>query len=321
MEHVIPSNDDTVIQEMIRTSMQRISRDKRRITKKHLLKILFLARERLHDGNPIRRLLAYYWYLEGPYSEVIDNNLTLLVRSGRIKKYKTDKSETYKLVSKYALRPMVRHDADIDEAVREIRTVVDEVPDRHGAVARAYEIAPYRWYKTYGLEFRPKFESHCKDLLAGRESRYADEKILDMLDDAVLDYPSGRAFIHHRMIFMDFAKMLNSFLRWDSYRTSNDMMKTLLELSDEIWDVFARMARIHNHDEYYDDRVAGWKAAYKQKSDVLNGVILKRMKEFDAVVVDETRLAPHIEGVLLHPERHTFTPLVPHAVAETRQCS
>ena len=99
------------------------------------------------------------------------------------------------------------------------------------------------------------------------------------------------------------------------------MMKTLLVLSGEIWDVFAHMARIHNHDEYYDDRVARWKAAYKQKSDGLNGVILKRMKEFDAVVVDETRLAPHIEGVLLHPERHTFTPLVPHAVAETRQCS
>ena len=302
------------VQEAIRVAIQRLSKDGRAgVTKKHVLKTLFLAKKLLPDDNQVKLDLAYYWYMEGPYSEVICANFDKMVENGIVKRRITPKSETYQLAPNQALRP-VATSTDLDAVRHQISLVASAHINMHDAIQRAYETAPFKWYTTYNLEFGPKLESHLKDILADRESRYRAQDILERLDDAVLDYPTDRVFMGHRAAFMDYAKMLNAFLRWDSYRTRKDMVNVLHELCGRIWTVFARGVRIHQHDSYYDDRVEAWEVQYKQELAKLDHTVRKWLKEFDKVVVEDVELDPDIVEMMQHPEKYKFKPWVPRVV-------
>ena len=287
--------------------MQQLSKNgKHRITKRHILKVLFLARERLPDGSNIKRDLAYYWYMEGPYSEVVDANLTLMVADGLVRVYKTNKSQTYQLMPERSLHLVVA-DADLDAARHEIGLVANENTDVRDAVERTYETAPSKWYATYNLRFKPQFEEHCKDMSAGRESRYANRDILEWLEDSVLDYPTVPEFLEHRMIFMDFAKMANAFLRRDLHHAPRDTLKWFSDLCSSMWDTFAYGVRVHHHDPQYDTHIEKWTEMYDDALDKLEHETAERMEQFGDVGVVEPDLAPEMEDMVLHPERHEFT--------------
>ena len=307
MGQVVSRKIDPTIQETIRVTMQRLSNDgKRAVTKKHILKVIYLARKRLPKDSNIRQELAYYWYREGPYSEVVEANLVQMVKDGLVSK--TSKWETYRLAPERTLQPVVGG-GEMDDVEREIDLVASENTNVNDAVKNTYRMAPFKWYTTYNLEFKPKFERHFGDVLAGRESMYGARDILELLDDAVLDYPTVPEFMEHRMSFMDFAKIVNAFLRQDSYHTNEDMAKALRRLCDFIWETFAYGVRIHQHDPQYDEDVERWKNMYGNALRKLERRTLKHMNEFGDVGVDEPGLKPEIEDMVLHPERHVFTPL------------
>lgn len=311
MQHNDQYNNPTV-QEVIRIAMQRLPRNgKANVTKKHILKVLFLAKEHLTDDNHIKHDLAYYWYKEGPYSDVVYANLDQMMKDGVVRVRKTHKSETYHLLPEQALRPIVPNDDDIDMAREKISQVAKQYPSMHAAVNHTYKGAPFKWYTTYSLEFRPKLESHFRDVLSGRKSTYRAQDILDRLDDAVLDYPTIPEFLEHRMIFVGFAKMLNALLRWDLYHTRHDLLEPLMAMCGNVWDVFTYMVRILHHDDYYDGRVHDWKIRYNQESAKLYYAIREHARILDKVVVDDLELTPDAEDVILHPERHEFKPLEP----------
>lgn len=298
------------VQETIRAAMQQLAKDgKPRVTKKHILKVLFLARERLPDDSHIKQDLAYYWYMEGPYSEVVDANMDHMVDAGMVVFRKTARSETYSLASGQE-QPATRN-TELDDAKREIGLVASANPTVRDAIQHAYEAAPFKWYTTYNLEFGPNLGRHFRDILAGRESRYSAQNVLEQLDDVVLDYPTDRAFMGHRAAFMDYAKMLNAFLRWDSYHTRKDMVEVLYDLCERVWDVFAWGARIRHHDPYYDERVDAWDVKYKQELTELDHTVRGWLKKFDEVVVDEMEVDPEVLDMVLHPEKYEFAPLVP----------
>lgn len=64
-----------------------------------------------------------------------------------------------------------------------------------------------------------------------------------------------------------------------------------------------------------DSRADRWMAKYKLELGKLDRATLKHAEKFDDVVVDETRLAPDIEDMVLHPERHSFRPMSSYAAA------
>ena len=307
------------VQELIRIAMQSSSSNTRNVvTKKTILKTLFLARERLSDENPVKYGLAFYWYRDGPYSEIIENNLKMLVDEQKVIRSKTNKWETYKLAPEHASRPIVLRDNFMDEAAGKVRRVLGEFANVDGIIRRVYETAPTPWYVSYRLEFMPKFEAYCRDIREGRESRHAPKQILEFLDDAVLDFPTASEFLGIRMIFMDFAKILNAFLRWDAHCTRSDLSAELSIMCNDIWETFAYGMRVHHHDPYYKRHMASWKRIYEQELHKLDHATLKRVKKFDSIVIDDMCMAPDVEDMALHPERHTFKPLEMDAVADTK---
>lgn len=310
--------DDTIIQEMIRIAIQRLSKKQNHphVTKKKILKVLFQAKGSLPHENPVKSHLAYYWYKDGPYSEKIYAGIDQLVQDGVIIDSVTESAETYRLAPERALLPLVEHDDHIDEAGSDIRRTVREGAHTGRMIRDIYAAAPFKLYGAYNLGFKPRFESHCDAVLNERKNRYNNGDILNLLDDAVLAYPAPPKFIEHRRMFMDFVKMLNAFLMSDASSARTDLLKTLLVLSRKVWDVFAYGVRIDHHDPYYDDRVDGWTYMYKQKLVRLDTEIRAHTKTFETSVVDHTRLAPDVEAMILHPEKHEFTPVVLDAIPD-----
>ena len=102
------------VQKAISVAMHELSESypKTSVTKKHILKVLYLAKERLPDDNQFKRDLAFYWYKEGPHSEVVYDNLRDMVSNGLVRAHKTVMSERYSLVSEQTLLP-VAVDAEV----------------------------------------------------------------------------------------------------------------------------------------------------------------------------------------------------------------
>ena len=298
------------VQELIRIAIQSKSYSTRNVTtKKEILKTLFLVRERLSDTNPVKYILAFYWYRDGPYSEIIEDNLRILVDDQKISKSETDKWETYRLAPKYTSIPILQYDNFMEEAAGKIRDVASESANIHDMVRQIYETAPTPWYTSYKLEFMPKFETYCKDIKRRQECVHTPKQILEFLDDAVLDFPTAPGFLEIRMIFMDFAKILNAFLRWDAHHTRSDLLDELSIICNNIWETFADGVRVYHHDPYYEHHVDRWKHEYEHELYNLDRIILEYGKKFDSIVVDDMHLAPDMEDMVLHPERHTFKQL------------
>ena len=307
---------DDAIQEMIRITVQRLSAKQRQpnIAKKKILKVLFKVKQQLPYGNYIKGRLAYYWYKDGPYSEIVDAGISQLVLDGNLKKT-TVRGTTYELDAQKGLAPMITYDDDMNEARNVIGRMTESFVNIHDTIQDIYDEAPYEWYGVYNYTFRNKFETYCDSIINGHASSVDNNDIQDALDDAVLKYPPLPEFIEHRQIFMDFAKMLNAFLQSD-IRANKDHLDTLQQLSADIWDVFAHGVRVKNHDDYYSGRVESWLEMYKQKIYDLNAEILEKIPPFEAAIPDNMRFSPEIEDMVLHPEKYDFTPLQVDAVAE-----
>lgn len=305
----IPDND--AIQELIRTVIQRLSKKRPGvgISRKKILKVLYQVKKTMPDDNPLKKKLAYYWYLEGPFSTVVYENVDLLEARNVV----TKSRETYKLVKQHVPSPLFVPSGEyVDSAKKEIGRVCEEFVNIDDAVEGIYDNdAPYAWYRTYKLEFMPKFESYCKAELEERDNRYHNKDIEDRLDDAVLDYPALPEFAEHRMIFMDFAKMLNALL--NSTNLSSDKRREMLHalgpMAEKIWKAFAERTRIEHHDDYYAGDVERWKIAYNDHISDLDREITWHLKNFESIADDRT-LAPELEDIILHPERHDFKRIV-----------
>lgn len=277
-------NNGLVMQEMIRVAMQRLGEKKSgTVTKKEILKVLYYTRSKLPDSNPYKRVLAYYWYLDGPYCEPIYNDLEKMVASDLVRRNKGRGYENYKLDSRRALQPLVQNDVHMDMVRAAIRNVVDKFVNIVVMVDDIYGEAPYKWYRTYKLDLLPKFENHCQATEDGRRSLHTDGQMTELLEAAVRDYPEDAMFATHRRVFTDFAKLAKVQLGAGLPRFAHKTLGTTRSLCVKVWDAFAYGVRIAHHDEYYNYRVDGWRREYLKKTSELVELISNYTNEVVSV--------------------------------------
>lgn len=278
------TDNGLVMQEMIRIAMQRLGEKKSgTVTKKEILKVLYYTRNKLPDSNPYKHVLAYYWYLHGPYCEPIYDGLEKMVASGLVRRNKGGGYENYRLDSRRALQPLVRNDIHMDMVRAAIQNVVDKFVNIGVMVDDIYGEAPYKWYRTYKLDLLPKFENHCQTTRDGRKSLHTDGQMVKLLDAAVRDYPEDAVFATHRRVFTDFAKLAKAQLGAGLPGFAHKTVETTRSLCGKVWDAFAYGVRITHHDEYYNDRVDGWRREYLKKTSELGEMISNHTNEVVSV--------------------------------------
>ena len=164
-----------------------------------------------------------------------------------------------------------------------------------------------RWHAAYG-KFREQFVSHCRDILTERGCGDAQD-MLESLKDAVLAYPAGKELMPHRCIFMDFCKMANAFLRWDGRGSNLTITNSLMGLCRAVGDTFALGARLHGARS--GEQFAG--DDYDAEIARLDKAVRARLKESYDIMPYDYEVCPEVEDMILHPERHRFTPVPPDA--------
>lgn len=247
------------LQEMIRVAIQGISKAKsgKNVTKKEILKVLYLADKDIEDSNVHKKHLAFYWYKDGPMSELIYESLGDMVSAGIVRRHKTDTYETYSLNPEKATRPLIVHDGNMDKIRKIIRNITGNFTGINDTLKKVYDDAPYAWYNTY-KPFVNKFTSDTYD------------KSTINLDELVDTYPQDGAPALHKQAFMGFLGIV---------RTIDDNPTNLKDLCYKIWNVFSEWVRIGKHHPYYEYKVSTW----EQK---LEDAIESLQKQFNDIIYD-----------------------------------
>ena len=245
-----------IVQEMIRATMYRLATKRQRpqSTKMEVLKVLYDAKNRLPVTNPYRDMLPYYWYRDGPFSDVVYNGLDDLTRSGLVKR-NPGRYETYSLESA-GKRPLM-YGTDMDEARDAISDVVGNFVNIGDTRRNMYEGAPYTIYVSYRLKFEPKFESLCRRIQSG-ESGLNVENEIDILAYAASTYPKDAGFDEQWQPFGDFAVLATLFLMGEPAKFGENVPEKMKRLSESVWFALAAGIRIEQHDPHYDKNVPRW---------------------------------------------------------------
>jgi hypothetical protein len=240
-------------------------------------KIFYHLRERLEDDdNETKRLLPYYWYIDGPVSDTVQST----VNRGRITGIlqskptaKTGAGEWFELNEDHdGLEPSVSSDA-FEVARTEIENVLEEdyevFSSHEEKIEEIYDDAPY--------DFQPYFKF---DVLFELE-RFADgfpwalspEELSSQISTAEAYLPLELEFEEFNTLF---SRYVNTAKRYFDFVSDEDRQfaDRFKQLSESVWRVYCQQLRILEHDQYYDSHTDAWETKYdREKKLVANDIV------------------------------------------------
>lgn len=275
-------HDELVLKEMIRIILSHLTTrpHQSHATKTEILALLYEVKHYLPDTNPYKRLLAYYWYKDGPYSEQVYRTLDAMRSGGRVLRNTTGMYVHYKMVPYYRHKPFIPYETG-DAHMNEIRKIIDAVLNKFIDISDLLKIiykrdAPYKWYYTYGRDVVHDLSCHFQAILDERPYRYIKDETIELLNTAVRDYPADAEFTVHRHIFMNFVCLARISLVENREQKPDIEFVQLLIV--KMWDVFALNIRIVHHDRYYNDHVDEWRQTHEKASQELGDEIYEYLE-------------------------------------------
>ena len=227
---------------------------------RQILDTLYLAKMDLPEGSRIRDTLPYYWYLDGPASDLVCAELERMVADGIVRRVPGAGHAVYCLAG--SARPALGGDAGV---------LADLVAGHAGRFASADKMArgvyarhaPHAFYAAYKLGFMPPLERYCGEFLhCGGPADVSRDRVLDALADAILEIPAGKEFMRFNFAMSSYSRSLRVLLQSDEpYDDHVDAdLESARALCGMLWTAFAYHACIQSHDPYYRDHVPGWTA-------------------------------------------------------------
>lgn len=280
------------IRELIRVIFDQLAHnEKPSVHKFWVLKILYLVKKQLPQSNPIKDDLAFYWYKYGPFSDVIVN---ILDKDEHINK-NSDGSYSYSEQDRNT--HVMDHDESIREALSKVIPIVEKF--RKSDIRKeVYDDAPYQWYESYS-SFKKMLDTYYRHTFEkGRDSNpYIRADILEALDETLGTKSLEERFTEFRLAYNGFVRMVISILKVPDIENYKDEFYRLCQISEDIWDVFAKGIRTRYHDRYYTDQVEKWELDYQN-------AVSKLIKDIDQA--EETLKIPDIEDDTPDEDLETF---------------
>ncbi len=159
-----------IIKELIRLVFHNFSKKgKVNLSKKQVLKILYQVKMELPQDNTIKDKLAYYWYKNGPFSQVFHNNFEDM-KNNQIQHVDKPQLEIYKYSEEYLRKRFVDVTEDIVESRTIIANKVEQFVNMNNLINDVYsKYAPTKFYISYNIDFRNKFDNFCSYILDYRK--------------------------------------------------------------------------------------------------------------------------------------------------------
>jgi len=266
---ITKESNNPVIKELIRLVFYNFAKRGRiNLSKKQVLKILYQVKMELPQDNTIKDKLAYYWYKNGPFSQVFYDNFEDM-KNNQIQRVDNSQLEIYKYSDEYLRKRLVEITDDIEESRTILGKKVEQFVNMNDLMNDVYsKYAPTKFYISYNINFRNKFDNFCSYILDSRKisskNRYKRIDVDEFLSEAIIDLQKTELFFQFRCIFKDFSKALYELLgiKSDYNEKEKELLLKAKELYDDIWNVFSYGIRIEEHDEFYNQYERSWKDKY-----------------------------------------------------------
>lgn len=231
------------------------------VSRKQILKALYMAKMDLPPGNPAAAALPYYWYLNGPFSDTVYAELTSMINDGTIYRAPDTRFQMFTLKDGISSPTF---DGNMAAAAELVRTHADNFTTVDNMLKDVYaKHQPYKFYTSYKLNFTPLLESHCGAIIDyGGTPDGTCEMALDALTDSLLDIPPGKGFMRFRFALCSYARSIRVLFRVepDHDMQVRDDVKTVRSICSSIWTAFGYNTCLFKHDPFYNSHVDAWKS-------------------------------------------------------------
>lgn len=270
-----------IVEEMIRIIFHnfRTKKSQHKLPKKTIQKILFKVGKSLPENHSVKNSIPFYWFLEGPYSKVIDQTIGRM-KDRQILLNVDETYEMYRYNHDLQDRRLVDHqESNFEEIRKAISDIVNSTPKFSNLqlVNEVYAESPLLFYPTYKTDFLSHFESYCdhhiRDTVSG--SIFTKSVLLTELNQSILTIPTDSIFADFKILFLKFVQIVEKTLEFKDKKDPRYVvvLESLKDLSREVWNTFAYGARILEHDEYYLDKVQHWERMFSDKIKILDASI------------------------------------------------
>ena len=298
--------DSTGVQEVLRVVFDQFARAGRHaLSKRQILKTVYLAKMDLPDENPLKQQLAYYWYLHGPTSDVVYSALGQMLASKTVSVRQGD-YDLYTF-SKDLHRRIADHDDSMSEMSLIIIKHVRSFTNMNSMVRDVYvRHSPFQFHISYKLDFKDRFEAFCRQVINLDDgARIHGTDILESFRDATLDLCEDKKFFDFEILYNEYSRALHILL--DADLVADKRYKKSFELAgslcDKIWTAFAHNARIHAHDQYYDKFVSNWKCECSKTMEKLQEDLREFSEAVSALHIPVKRLSKELGTIVDKIER------------------
>ncbi|MGD0170727.1 MAG: hypothetical protein ABSB81_01170 [Halobacteriota archaeon] len=239
----------------------------------NLHKSLFKLKKELPNNEQIQEILPYYWYLYGPYSEVVAKAAERMESEGLLMREQN---------VLYLNRDKVTQEVPVDRDVRRgFNSALKHFNPTNATpfIERIYkEYSPYSFMPAFKIDFVNTIKEYISNLTLGQITLddYSDTSVLrDSIFECETELPPHPLFDQFNTLFSSFT---TDALRVFNYLREVDkdailLNKVLRMAEDTVWTTFACGIRIVEHDPPYATRLKRWNPMYSDSLSELSSQV------------------------------------------------
>lgn len=252
-------------------------------------KIFYHLRERLDDDNEIKRLLPYYWYIDGPVSDTVQSAVNR-GRSTRLLKSeptaKTGAGEWFELDNEYDSSDLSVDSDDLEVAKSEIENVLEEDYDVFSSheekIEDIYNDAPYDFQQYFKFDILFELERFTD----GFPWALSTDRLKSQISTAEAYLPLKPEFEEFNTLFSRYVNTAKQYFDFVS-EENRQFADRFKQLSENVWRVYCQQLRLLEHDQYYDSHTGEWEAEYDRAKKLMADDIAEFRNLLDSEIKDE----------------------------------
>lgn len=256
-------------------------------------KIFYHLRERLNDDNTVKRLLPYYWYIDGTVSDTVQDAVNDGLESEVLTASPTTRTESGTWIEPTGAESPRAEEVnrdDIQTAKEEVERVLDEdydvFTDHESKIEDIYDEAPYDFQRYFKLNILFTVE----EFAAGRPVYLGIENLASEISTAEAYLPVKPEFEEFNTVFSRYVNVSKRYLDIvDS--DSRKLADRFKQLSESVWRLYCQQLRLLEHDPYYESKTDSWDAEYERTRQLVTNDLVEFRRLLDVEFDDETDTA------------------------------
>lgn len=224
-------------------------------------KVFYYLQKRLEPDNAIAQQLAYYWYLDGPVSDEVQETANRARELGTVETEPTEEGIRFKRAESgpelaFTDQDYIAAEAALERVLEEDYQIRSSLGEKLDDV---YEDAPYDFQPFYKFEVLDAIDEYNQ----GFPWAYSPEEIQNLIATAEAYLPINDSFEEVNTMFSRFVTTSERYL--SAVGEDRAGSGAFDDLAYSYWKLFCYRLRMVEHDPEYDAKLEQWEMDYQMK--------------------------------------------------------